>query len=228
MKKFALSFIIFCLILAAFPGSIYASVGLIKPNSGLYFLQTWGEDLKLFFTFSKDQKISYLLSLTQRRVDEMAIDPSAKISERYAQHFQDLSDLSSQVSDKSAVVEKIKDASLSQQSVLAAVYTKVPDAAKSAVLGAQENSSKHVANTIQAVEGEKSANTYAAQTQAIQKAEQIGKVEQVEMESEPNPNPSENNIKQINTGQGLNQLNSINQNGTGGGGMQPAAPVPMK
>ncbi len=227
MRKIIAFFLLLSLVIVIFPSKISASKDLIPPTSPLYFLQTWGENVKLFFTFSKDQKIDYLLELTQKRVDEMEVSPTAQIGNRYEKHFQDLEDLSSQVPDKSEVVQRIKDASLRQQAVLAGVYLKVPDTAKSAILGAQAESSKHVTNTIQAVEGVKNADTYAAQTQAIQKAEQIGKIEQVEMESEPNSNPSEDNINPIREGRGLNQLNPINgQNESGG--MQPAAPIPQK
>lgn len=219
--------VLFFLLVLVSPKDIEASAGLISPTSPLYFLQTWGEDAKLFFTFSKDQKVDYLLSLTQKRVDEMGISPSSQIGNRYDKHFQDLESLSSQVSDKVAVVQKIEDASLRQQAVLAGVYVKVPDVAKGAILNAQENSSKHVANTIEAVEGTKGATTYTDQAQAIQKAEQIGRVEQVQMESAPNGNPSDKNINPIKDGQGLNPLNPINgQNDSGV--IQPAAPIPQK
>ncbi|MGD0522951.1 MAG: DUF5667 domain-containing protein [Candidatus Microgenomates bacterium] len=230
MKKVVTGIVFLFLFVIVFPKSVFASQGLIPPTSGLYFLQMWGENVKLAFTFSKDQKVSYLLSLTQRRVDEMAISPSFQISDRYTAHFQDLENLAPQVSDKDQVVEKIKDASLNQQSELAVVYLKVSANAKPAVLGAQTSSSEHVANTIQAVDGQKSADNYTAQVQTIQKAEQVGKIEQVQMESGPNSSPSENNINQINNGQGLNQLNPINNpNGSAGGDqMQPTAPIPMK
>ncbi len=227
MRKVAAGFISLLLFILIFPGSVFASQGLIPPTSGLYFLQVLGENVKLFFTFSKDEKVDYLLTLTQRRVDEFSVNPSAQVGDRYTQHFQELESLSSQASDKNTVAQRIEDASLRQQTVLAEVYVKVPDTAKNAILNAQENSSKHVANTIQAVEGQKAVEDYNKKVQAIQKAEMVGQIQQVPMESEPNPNPSENNINPINSGQGINQLNPINgQNG--GAGMQPAAPVPMR
>lgn len=227
MKKITVLFLLLLIVTVIFPSNTFASQGLVPPTSGLYFLQTWGENIKLFLTFSKDRKIDYLLDLTQRRVDEMTLDASSKVGDRYAEHFQDLENLSSQVPDKSEVVQRIKEASLRQQSVLAGVYIKVPDVAKDAIINAQENSSKHVINTIQAVEGVKSADTYTAQVQAIQKAEQAGKIEQVQMESGPNPNPSDSNINAIKGGQGINSLNSINGQNEGGG-TQSVEPVPMK
>jgi hypothetical protein len=80
--------------------------------SPFYFLQMLGEDARLFFTFSKEQKVDYLLDLTQKRVDEMTDNPSSEVGNRYTKHFQDLEGLSGQVSDKSAVVQRIEEASL--------------------------------------------------------------------------------------------------------------------
>ena len=35
------------------PGSAFASEGLIKASSPVYFLQSWGEGIRYFFTFGK-------------------------------------------------------------------------------------------------------------------------------------------------------------------------------
>lgn len=230
MKKVTVGVVFLLLFVFIFPESLLASRGLIPPTSRFYSLQTWGERVKLMLILPKDQKVDYLLSLTQRRTDEMVVGPSLQVSNRYAEHYQELKDLSLQVPDETNAVKRIKEANLNQQSVLAAVYVRVPAEAKEAVLGAQTNSSKQVASTIAVVEGDKSADKYKDQVQAILKVEMAGKVEQIPMESEPNPNPSENNINQIKGGQQLNQLNPINnQNGSGDGGqMQPAAPIPMR
>lgn len=227
MRKISVLFLLVLTAVVLFPSKIFASQDLIPPGSPLYFLQTLGENAKLYFTFSRNHKIEYLLTLTQKRVNEMAADPSTQIADRYAKHFQDLEALSSQVTDKTAVSVRIKDTSLKQQTVLAGVYVKVLDAGKGAILGAQTASSEHVANTVLAVEGEKAADDYNKAVQAIQKAEMSGQIEQVPMEGEPNANPSEENINAIKSGQGINPLNPTNDTG-GGAGMQPAAPVPMR
>jgi hypothetical protein len=236
MKKTIIILILFLLVLT--PSKIYASEGLIKPTSRFYFLQTWGEQIKLFFTRSSEQKLNYLLELTERRVDEMADNPSLVVTNRYEGHFKQLNELATQVQNKEQAAEKIRETNLSQQQVLSGVYSQVPEQAKDVILNAQENSSKHVAKTIETVEGSQKAQEYAAQVAQIQQAEKMGQVERLEqapMESSPNSDPSQNTPKELKganplrEGQPLNPLNPAQdtQGNEGGNRMQPAEPVQM-
>lgn len=236
MKRVIIISILFLLIFA--PSQVYALEGLIKPNSPLYFLQTWGESVKLFFIRSPEQKIKYLLELTDRRVDELKNNPSKQVSNRYEEHFRQLSVLVPQLSNKDRASEKIKEASLTQQLVLAKVYNQVPEQAKNAILNAQENSAKHVVRTIEAVEGQQKAAEYMSQVNLLQQTEKTGQIEQVEqapMEGTPNANPSQNTPKELKganplkEGQPLNLLNPAQEikEGKNGNRMEPVQPIQM-
>ncbi|HLE49433.1 MAG TPA: DUF5667 domain-containing protein [Patescibacteria group bacterium] len=208
-----------------FTPSASASGDLIKPTSRFYFLQTWGEEVRLLLTFSKDNKIDYLLTLTEKRVDEISSYPSSSVLQRYDSNVNKLSRIAEQVENKEDAVEKIKGANLRQQEILAKVYAKVPDEAKGAIVNAQEQSSKHVAQTIQNVQGSDNAQNFTNQVEQIIRIEKAGQVEQVPMEGSPNANPGEFTPKAIN---GPNEIKGIlpsNQSGDSGGQMQPAEPV---
>ncbi len=229
-KKIILIVLIFLVFLS--PRPIFASEGLIKPSSPLYFLQTWGETIRLYFTQSADQKLNYLLELSDRRVSEMEDAPTPLVANRYEDHFRELNELSDQVEGKAQAVEEIKAANLRQQEVLAKVYSQVPENAKNAIINAQENSSKHVAQTIERVEGQGKAQEYTQAVAQIQQAERMGQVEQVPMEGSPNANPGDftpNALRGINQQNQLNPVNSGSENAGGGGGgqMQPVQPIQM-
>jgi len=245
MKKSALIFLLILLLGTSSPA--HASFGFFKPSSKLYFLQPTFESVRLFFTFSKQAKIDYLFDLAERRTDEMNIAPSAKTSERYTQHFQRLEEIIGQIENKEQkerVAEKIKEASLHQQEVLAKVYNQVPDEAKEAILNAQENSAKHVEKTIEAVEGTEKAKEYADEAAKIQQIGKLGQIEKLEriqqapMESSPNADPSQSAPKELKEGRGLlpgKELNPLNpileqqgENGGNGERMEPAKPVEMR
>lgn len=219
------------LIDAAFTG------GLFNATSKLYFLQQWGEGVRMFFTFSKEAKLDYLLTLTDKRAKEIntsASDSNAvkKLANDYTNNYNQAEKIATEVSGKENAVKKIEEANLRQQQVLADVLQKVPEQARTAITDAQENSAKHVEKIISDTQGEDAAQKYVQQVQQIQQA---GKVAPVQMENNPNPNsdPSQNvpkELNSINQGNQLNQLNPINsgqQGQTGGGGiMQQAEPIP--
>ncbi len=239
MKKIAIIIFLLVCLMNIFPSSAYASEGLVKPDSKLYFLQTFGESVRLFFTFSKEQKIDYLLQLTERRVEEIGDTPSPAVTGRYEEHFQKLNELSGQAQNREQAAERIREASLRQQEVLGRVYNQVPEPAKEAIINAQENSSKHVERTIEAVEGPKKAQEYIKRVERIQQLEKLGQLERLEpvpMEGSPNADPSQSTPRELKEnkgllpGQELKQTNpGLNEQGGGDGGnrMEPAAPIEM-
>lgn len=239
MKRIALIFVLASAFFLNTASPASAAFGFFRPDSRMYFFQPAIESVRLLFTFSKEAKTDYLLQLTERRVDEMAIEPRAATADRYQAHFEELEKLAGGAKDKEQVVEKLKEASLRQQEVLSAVYARVSDEAKDAILNAQENSSKNVERTIEAVEGADKAREYAGRVeemQRVQKMERAGRLEQAPMEGTPNANPSESVPQELREGKGLlpgKEMNPLNpvldeQGGSGGEGIEPAAPVPMQ
>lgn len=191
----------------------YASLGFIKPDSRAYFFQPILESIKMFFIFSQEAKADYLLELTNRRTEEMNIAPSNKIAERYAEHFNQLEKIAEKTPEdnKDQTVEKIKETSLRQQAVLATVYAKVPDEAKDAILNAQENSSKNVANIIESVQGEEKTQEFEKKIEKIQRAEKAEKAGRVEKEDGPSTDPSLNTPKELKETNSLNNTNDVQE-----------------
>ncbi len=240
IKNFYILFaVIFVFILM--PQTVYSSEGLIKPASRFYFLQSWGESARLLLAFSNEKKTDYLVELTDRRVNEIKDAPLEKVADRYQDHYRKLDELSAEAKDKEQVAEKIKKLNLRQQEVLADVYARVPESAKDAILNAQENSSKHVAKTVEAIEGKEKAQEYIAQVAQIKQEAQIKRMERLEqapMEGAPAPNPSETAPKDLKganpimEGKELNPLNPLMEGRSEGGAQgqgqaEPVPPAPM-
>jgi hypothetical protein len=229
MRRIAIIFL--TIILLSVSSSAYASFGLFKPSSKLYFLQPKLESLRLFFSFSKEAKLNYLFKLTERRIDEMDVRPSEEIANRYTEHFKQMERIAEGIENKNQeeVAERIREASLRQQEVLAKVYNQVPEQAKEAILNAQEASSKHVEKTIERVEGAEEAEAYAAEAARIQQIGQLGQLEKLEriqqtpMEASPQTNPSQSipqklePARELNREQELKPLNPVFEGQEGNG-----------
>lgn len=217
MKKF--SVLVVCLVFVATPLVAQASAGVISPSSKAFFLQTWGESIKYLFTFSKENRINYLIELSNRRVSEIAATTDTKtldtLTRRYDDYYQTIATLTPKVTDNKPVTDRIQTNNLRQQEVLARVYEQVPEQAKDAIVNAQTNSAKHVGETVEKVEGSAAATDYHKQVQVIQQARKVG---QVPMQSDgPSADPSQNTPRALNSANGLNSLNEINNTGSGDG-----------
>jgi acetolactate synthase small subunit len=249
MKKINI-FLILVLLTLVFAVQANAADGLIKATSRFYFLQNWGESIRMFFTFSPDAKLNYSLGLADRRVNEINSSASSssvitRLTKQYENHISQAEKISEKVIDKNQAIEKIREASLNQQQVLANVYSRAPEQALEAITNAQENSAKHVEKIISDVQGSDAAQKYTNQVLQIQQTQMLQRAEPVPMENSPNADPSQsipNNLNEIKQGQGLNplnpgqelkSLNPINELGDAGDGesgnqAEPVAPVPMQ
>lgn len=233
MRRVFTTFLFLFFFFSVFPTSTFASNGFIGPSSRLYFLQTWIENVQILLRFSNQNKLEYVLGLTDKRVEEMKESPSPEAIRLYEKHYQYLDRLSSLMENKEEVIKRIKENSLQQQVVLAKVYVQVPDQAKDAIIDAQENSSKHVARTIERIEGPQEAQEYIGKVETIQQLEKTGQIERIEqlpMEGSPNADPSQAVPKEI---KGTNpllwgqDLNQINEGQDGGRGGEPAEQLEM-
>lgn len=245
MKKFSTILVVLILFfVAAAPLTAQGAEAAAKTQSRFYFLQSWGESIKLFLTFSKEKKIDYLIKLSDKRVEELNNNPLPAVANRYQEHSAQIEQLAIQVKDKSNVIEKIKEASLRQQAALTKVYNQVPEQAKEAILNAQENSSKNTEKTIEVIEGPQKAQEYIQEVAKIKQAEPIGQTERVApvpMESSPAANPAETTPKELKNLnplmpsqelKTLNPTNSANEGQENGSNkvqpIAPAAPMPMQ
>ena len=228
MKKIITVFLLIFLLGLSSPA--YAALGFFKPTSKLYFLQPALESVKLFFTFSKEAKTDYLLQLTDRRTDEMALEQSTSTVNRYQANFAKLEKLATTVKDSERVVEKIKEASLRQQEVLAKVYSQVPVSAQAAIMNAQENSAKHVEKMIESAQNGVKAKEYRDQTNQIRQIERLGqqnKIDRVLLEGTPQAIPEGGIPRELNAGQELKTLNPVGES-VDAAIVPPAAPVSIQ
>jgi hypothetical protein len=236
MKKVIVFLILITFLLPLILYRVYAAENIIKPPSRFYFLQTWGEEIRLFFTRSPEKKIAYLTELTARRVEEMQEAPSPSVVNRYENHYRELGRLANEVENKDLASDKIKEASLTQQQALAEVYQQAPEPAQDAILKAQEHSSQHVTRAIEAIEGPEKAQEFAQQVAQIQQAARADQAEKAPMESGPNADPAESAPKELKgtnplqEGQPLNQINTTDDaaKNSGGNRSEPVVPIQIE
>ncbi len=221
---------------------VQASSGFINPTSKLFFIQPALESINLFFNFSKESKINYLIKLTARRTEEMNIAPSEAVANRYVNHFQELEKITKKISQEKQkqITEKIKETNLSQQEILARVYSQVPEPAQQVIMNAQINSSNEVIKIVETVQGQKMAQEYMVRAKQIIQIEKMKKYQQIQqtpMEGSPLTNPAESVPRALNEERPLNPeleskplyplLESGEQN-VGSNQVQPVAPAPKQ
>lgn len=236
-RKVTLSLLLLICLVGILSKQVFASSDLLKPNSRFYFLQTWKENIVLSLKLSKESKFEYLLTLTEKRVEDMEEFSNPAITRLYEKHYQYLDRLAAQMENKEEVTAKIRENSLHQQIALAKVYTQVSEPAKEAILNAQENSADQVARTIERVEGAQNAQEYIQKVALIQQMEQADQVEQILQESSPHADPAQSTPQSLRENRETlpgKELNPINPNleeqeggSDGGGKMETVVPAQM-
>lgn len=143
-------------------------VGLL-PDSFLYPMKTWWEEVRLFFAFSDEKKAELELKFANRRLLELKklCDEKDKceLAEKLAPKFQNRIERAIQKMEKAKengksvdeIIEKLKENQERQQAVLEKVYEKVPEPAKESILEAMEKSAEGLNNAIQNVQGSEEA-----------------------------------------------------------------------
>ncbi len=220
--------------------SAFAAEDIMNSDSAFYFVQKWGEEIRLFFTFSAQNKIEYLLRLSDRRVAEIQKAPAnpARATERYQEHFQDMERLMGDAENPAALTLKIREYSIQQQEILAGVYAGADTQGQQEILEAQMQTANRVTNVVAAMEGEAAAQEYQtriAQIQQVQIQTQQEQAPQAPQEGEPAQDPGQNQPQPLKSGQDLqeeqglnpeNPLQDINQSGQEEKGpLEPAPPI---
>lgn len=247
MKKY-IAILLILFFAVSMPQKSQAFGDFIKPTSPLYFLQSWKESLGMFFSFSNEKKLDNLQELSEKRVSELRdfgksdAQTVQMLAKKYENNYREMERIALQMENKNQVAEKIKNSSIVQQETLARVYEQVPEKSQTAILNAQENSSKNVSAVLEKFSPEKKAE-YEQKVQQIQQMQKIQLMEKARiMEKESgneNGDPKNNNpnpLNEIKKGNDLNQTkneNSLNEtnaepNQDSGEKMQPAAPAQMQ
>lgn len=157
----------------------------ILPDSGFYFMKSWGRSLQLMFAGSDTEQARLMLKYANE--DALALqkmyqlgkyDLGAKHAEQYALQLQNTVQTMEQVRTQQGknaseeMVGKLEQNYLRQQEVLLSVLEKAPESAQNGLLTAIENSNKHVAAMVMAQEGEQALQQY--QEQVNQQANNMG------------------------------------------------------
>ena len=162
----------------------------ILPDSGFYFIKSWGRNLQLMFARTDAERARLMLKYTNE--DALALekmyqmgkyDVAAKHAERYTLQLHNAAQTMEQVKISQGknisreLVDKLQQNYLQQQEVLLSVLQKVPEEAQNGLLNAIENSNKQVAAMIMAQKGEPALQQYQEQVnQQIKNLKQETKI----------------------------------------------------
>ncbi|MEX1997510.1 MAG: DUF5667 domain-containing protein [Candidatus Andersenbacteria bacterium] len=138
----------------------------ITPDSPFYFLDKWGEGIGLFFTFGREAKAAKQVRLAEERLaeasemadkeeDELAEEAIDKYGELISGAASNLAAAARNGEDiEAALTDLVTKATSIHQTVLAEVYTKVPEQAKPAIERAMTQSAQGQEAALNALSGE--------------------------------------------------------------------------
>jgi hypothetical protein len=157
----------------------------ILPDSGFYFMKSWGRNLQMTFAGSDIKRARLMLKFTnedalalQEMYEKGKYDVGAKHAEKYALQLQKTVQAMEQVRTRQGenaseyLVDKLEQNYLRQQEVLLSVLEKAPGADQEGLLNAIENSNKHVGAIIMAQQGQQALQQY--QEQVNQQTKNMG------------------------------------------------------
>lgn len=153
------------------------------PDSSFYFLKSWKEGIGTFFAFGDLKKAERFLNLSEVRLaeaealtDKGKSEMTQRATERYQKQLNfalaKAEEAKAKGLDADEVLAKVSEATLKHQTVLAEVYEKVPEQAKSAIERAMEAGMRGHEEAIQALSGQKQKEMKLKTEQKKQEAEQ--------------------------------------------------------
>lgn len=154
----------------------------LTPDSPLYFLDTWGENISLALTGNAEAKARKQIAISQEKLaeaEQMGEEGKAEASEIAAERYGEMVNAAAAgVSQAAQSGEGFTDAlaellatttSISQQ-VLAGVYEKVPEQAKAAIQRAMQASTRGMEQAIEAISNTRREQVQERIKQNLQKA----------------------------------------------------------
>ncbi|MBN1374867.1 MAG: hypothetical protein JXA01_01790 [Dehalococcoidia bacterium] len=165
----------------------------ILPDSGFYFMKSWGRSLQLIFAGSETEKAGLMLRYTNE--DALALkqmytkgkyDVGAKYSEQYELQLQNTVMVMEQVRERQGesaaeeLVAKLEQNYLQQQEVLLSVLENAPEAAQNGLLNAIENSNKYMGVMVLAHKGQAALEQY--QEQVNQQTNNMGQAMKIRVQ----------------------------------------------
>ena len=155
----------------------------LLPNSSFYFLKSLSEDIGTFFTFGDVARAERFLNLSEKRLAEanaLVAKGKTEIAEkaigRYQEHLNSALTKAEEAKakglDAEEVLAKVAEATLKHQAVLADVYERVPEQAKSAIQRAMQVGMAGHEEALKAVSGQKREEVMEKIKQRRQEVEQ--------------------------------------------------------
>ncbi len=138
----------------------------LLPDSTFYFLVEWSERLGTLSTFGDEARVERYLKLAERRMAEaVALGEKGKLElaeeafDGYLEMIDSALERAEEAKgkglDTAEILDKISEATLRHQGVLADVYERVPEEAKPAIERAKEQGMRGHEEASQAISGEK-------------------------------------------------------------------------
>jgi len=184
----------------------------ILPDSGFYFMKSWGRNFQLMFAAGNAEKAQLHLkyanedALALKRLCEMGkCDVAARHTEQYTTQFQNtvraMEQLRAQQGDSNAeaLSAKLEQNYLRQQAVLASVLKNTPESAQTGILNAIENSNKHMEAYILANKGQAALEQY--QEQVLQQTANMGETTRLKVQQRLQASHGQANQNQDSSGQ---------------------------
>ncbi len=137
----------------------------LTPDSYFYFLDTFGEKINLFFTFSPEKKAEKALGYAEERIAEVKVmaeeskAEAAEIASDSYKRFLDLADTKvgeakDEGKDVSELATRITEATLKHHEILVRVFNQIPDQAQAAIQKAIETSIRGSRTSVERVSDE--------------------------------------------------------------------------
>jgi len=153
------------------------------PDSPFYFLKSWSEGIGTFFTFGDVAKAERFLNLSEKRLAEanaLVAKGKPEVAEKAVVRYQEqlnraltkAEEAKAKGLDTDEVLAKVSEATLKHQAVLADVYEKVPEQAKSAIQRAMQAGMRGHEEALKAVSGQKREEVMEQIEQKKQEVEQ--------------------------------------------------------
>jgi len=180
VKKVSISLVIITLFLCS-NIALATSDGLpnpgITPDSPFYFLDSWGESIRMFFAFSDEAKAQKHIAHAEEKLaeakkmaEEGKTDAEEVAEKKYEKDIDDAT-TEAKLTGKENALQRIQEATTRHQAVMEKVLSQVPEQAKPSIQKAMEKSSKGHQNATDAINGLKGENNNS------NKSEDTGKLE---------------------------------------------------
>jgi hypothetical protein len=185
----------------------------MTPDSPLYFLDSFGESISMFFAFGAEKKAQRAMQIAEEKLAEakvMAEKQKEKALEKANRKYEQFLDIAAQkaqqVSEetKEKVLNMITEKISNHQIILTNLLDKVPEEAQSGIQNAIESSIRGLEEALRAVSGEKQGEQPQQQQQPQEQTQEEAQIQ--EQTSSEQEEASSKIVEECNLGEALQNL----------------------